>query len=246
MKNSSIIRTLLVIISIVGAVNLNSCKHEPLVPKGSNDNGDGDGDGTGIPCDPNIVYFNQQILPILVSSCAKSGCHDAASAQDGVILNTYSNVMATGDVRPFDLSGSDLWEVITDSDPDDRMPPQGESPLTAAQINLITLWINQGAQNLVCDDNLGPCDSTNVTYTAGVRPILLNKCVGCHTSATPSNNNVNLSNYSGVATVAANGKLVGTVKHLQGFIAMPKNGPKLNDCEISKIVNWVSSGYPNN
>jgi len=247
--------TLFALLALMTGI-VTSCKHEPLLPKGVDDGGGDDGGGgsgggggggggTGTPCDPNIVYFEQQILPILVSSCAKSGCHDAATGQDGVILNNYQNVMVTGEVTPFNLGDSEIWEVITETDPDDVMPPPGENPLTQAQINLIALWINQGAQNLYCDNNIN-CDSTNVSYLQAVRPILNDKCVGCHTSATASNGNVNLSTYTGVATVAANGRLVGAIKHSAGYAAMPQGGPSLSICEIAKISNWVSEGYSNN
>ena len=226
-----------------------SCKHEvpdPNMPGGDNNNGTINDPPTGVPCDPNIVYFEQQILPFLVSSCAKSGCHDAASAQNGVILNSYQNVMITGDVTPYNLNNSDIWEVITETDPDKVMPPPGQTPLTQDQINLIGQWINQGAQNLVCDDQLGPCDSINVSFTATIQPILQNKCVGCHTSATSLNGMVNLSNHQGVAAVAVSGRLLGAINHSPGFAPMPNGGPKLNACEIAKITSWVASGSPNN
>lgn len=235
--------TILVLISLV---IFNSCKHEPLVPRDPG-NGGGDDDTTITePCNPNIVYFEQQILPFLVSSCAKSGCHDAASAQEGVILNSYANVVNTGEVVPFDLGDSEIWDVITETDPDKVMPPPGENPLTQAQINLIALWINQGAQNLTCDNNSGPCDSVLVSFNADVKPVLQNKCVGCHTTATSANGMVALSTHAGVTSSITGGRLIGAIKHTPGFTAMPNGGPKLNDCEIAKISNWVTEGALNN
>ncbi len=243
-------RTLLTLFVIAYTLLLPSCKHEPVVPVNVSGNGNGGGGGggggNGVPCDPNTVYFQQQILPFIISNCAKSGCHDAASAQDGVILNSYANVMSTGDVEPFNLGDSEIWEVINETDPDKVMPPPGEPPLTQQQINLIGLWITQGAQNLVCDDALGPCDSTNVSYSALVVPILQNKCVGCHTTANSSNKFVNLASYNGVAAVAATGQLYGAITHTGNFTPMPSNGPGLNACEIAKITNWINEGYLNN
>ena len=46
------------------------------------------------PCDPDTVYFEMDVLPILLSSCGKSGCHDA-TAQDGVRLDSYAATMAS-------------------------------------------------------------------------------------------------------------------------------------------------------
>src|SRR5690554_5915626 len=113
-----------------------SCKHEPIEPPinsgGSNGGNGGTGEEPGRNCDPDTIYFAQSILPLLVSNCAMPGCHSAGSAEDGVILNNYENIMNTGDVRAFDLDGSDLYEVITEDDPDKFMPPPGEgTPLSS-------------------------------------------------------------------------------------------------------------------
>lgn len=57
------------------------------------------------PCDPNTVYFEKQVLPILLSSCAISVCHDPISKEDGVVLNSFENVIKTGDIDAFDPGG---------------------------------------------------------------------------------------------------------------------------------------------
>ncbi len=246
-------RFLMILIISISLFNMSSCKHEipgPAAGNGGGGNGNGtgggNGGGNGIPCDPNVIYFEQQVLPILISSCAKSGCHNSASAQDGVILNSYANVMNTGDVEPFNLGDSEIWEVITESDPDKVMPPPGENPLTQAQINLIAVWINQGAQNLVCDDGLGPCDSVSVSFASDIQPIIQSKCLGCHTTGTSANYFINLSGYNGVAAAASTGQLVGAVSHNPNYQPMPKGGAMLPDCEIAKVKNWISEGALNN
>ncbi len=242
LKNTNI---LLVVVSCTMLFYLGSCKHELVYPQPDEEtpgNGDTIVIGGGIPCDPDSVYFNEQILPILASNCAFSGCHDAASHQDGVILDNYTNTMNTGDVRPFNLSGSDLYEVITENDPDKKMPPPPRTALSSAQISLIANWINQGALNISCSS---ACDTNNVTFSGTIRPILQNKCIGCHSGSAPGGG-INLSAYSGVYPVAVNGKLHGAVSHSAGSIAMPQNAAKLPDCEINKIGIWVNAGAPNN
>ena len=87
---------LLAMVLIAAAIG--SCKHElpttGTIPPDPPPVGD-----TTTSCDPNKIYFQQQVLPILVSNCAKSGCHDNASHQDGVILTSYSSVITTADVQ---------------------------------------------------------------------------------------------------------------------------------------------------
>jgi hypothetical protein len=117
------------------------CRHEPE-----------NGQITGNPCHPDTVYFQRDILPLLNSSCAKAGCHDAASAMDGVILDNYASVMATADVRPGNPNGSDLYEVLVEDRPEKRMPPPPLDPLSSEQIAMIRKWILQGAKDLTCDD----------------------------------------------------------------------------------------------
>lgn len=228
--------------------SLQACKHEiptpdPLVDQGGG--GNGNGSGSGIPCDPDSVYFEQQILPILISNCTQSGCHNAASASDGVVLINYSSVINSNIVSPGNPGNSDLYEVLLETDPDKVMPPPGETPLTPSQINLIQTWIQQGVQNNYCDQGLGPCDTLNVTYSGSIAPILQSKCNGCHSGGNPSGG-INLTTWANVSAQANSGKLTGSINHLSGFSPMPKGSPQLPNCEIRKIELWVAQGSPNN
>ena len=225
-----------------------SCKHE--IPGNGQPGGGGNGGNppplplpTGQTCSPDTVYFQQQVLPILVSNCSLSGCHDAASRQDGVVLTNYQSVISTGDVRAYNPGASEIWEKINDADPDDRMPPPPRAPLTAEQKNLIYKWIMQGAKNNSCQS--ATCDSTNVTYSGSIRSIVAGKCQGCHSSASPSGG-YDLSQYTVMKARVTDGKLWGAINHLPGYSPMPRNGSKLTDCEIAQFRKWIADGAPNN
>lgn len=220
-----------------------SCQHKPTelaIPSEPKDTS-GTG-GNKQPCDSNVVYFGRDVLPILNSNCAMSGCHDDGTASDGIVLNSYDKVMNTGKVVPFDLNSSDLYEVITEDRPDKRMPPPPKPALTAEQIALIAKWINQGAKNLICDEQ--NCDTINISYANMISKTMNTYCVGCHGASNPSAG-INVSNYAGMAVITANGKLMGSITHAAGFKAMPQGG-KLPACEIKQIQKWVAMGYPNN
>lgn len=231
-----------------------SCKHEiPNVATNGGGSGGGGGNGGGgggtggggggaAPCDSNKVYFQQQVLPILLSNCAMSGCHDAASHQDGVILTSYQSVMATADVRPGRPFNSDLYESIVETDLRKRMPPSPNLALTDDQKALIYNWILQGAQDLVCQEL---CDASNFTFSGAVQNIMTNKCQGCHSGTTPAGG-IDLSTYAGIKAKVDDGKLWGAINHAPGFSPMPKNGNKLSDCEIQQIENWIAAGALNN
>jgi len=214
---------------------LPACTHETTHPNtGSNT------PTVSTTCSADTVYFVNEILPLIISNCAMSGCHDAATRAEGVQLTSYTTI--TKYVRAGSASRSKLYEVITDQNPGDRMPPPPRSPLSAAQISKIQKWIDQGAKNNSCASN---CDANVFTYSGSIKPLLDNKCVGCH-SATSPGGNINLSTYTAVRPVALNGKLYGSVAHQTGFSPMPKNGAKLLDCEINQIQRWISAGSLNN
>lgn len=199
-------------------------------------------DTTGIPCDPDTAYFQNDILPIFISNCAKPGCHDAQTHEEGLILDSYENIMASGDIDPGDPGNSKIFEVLVDNEPDDRMPPPPNAPLTSDQIALIYKWILQGALNNYCGG--GECDTLSTTFSGTVFPIIQTNCIGCHSGPVISGG-VDLSDYNNIYTHVVNGSLYGSVNQLPGYTAMPL-GSRLSDCDINKINFWINDGAPNN
>ena len=199
----------------------------------------------GVPCDPDVVYFEQQILPIFQSTCNFSGCHDDVGAQEGVKLTSFENVIATADIQPFDLEESELYKRITEMDPEERMPPVPDQPLTNDQINLIAKWILQGAENLTCDPDPNDCNTENVSFSATVQPILQNHCVGCHSGNNPGGG-LDFTTHANIASVANSGRLYGAIAHLAGFEPMPQGLDQLPACDIDQIKAWIDAGALNN
>ena len=228
---------------LLAATLFNRCKHVPDEIIILNQGNEELTDEEGIPCDPDTIYFVNEILPLLQSSCGVSGCHDPGTAEDGVILTNYADIIQTGKIKPFDPGDSEMYEVIMESDPDERMPPPQKSPLTAEQKNMIYEWIRQGAKNNYCDEL--NCDTVNVTYSGTVWPIIQNNCTGCHSGSTPSGN-IRLESYSNVRTMAASGDLMGVITQSQGFIPMTQNGNKLSECKIIQTQKWIDDGMPDN
>lgn len=227
-----------------------ACRHLPIdIPlddNGNNNNGGGGGGGDtltyGIPCDPDTVYFQNTILPLIVNNCATTGCHDAETHEEGLNMSTYAGIMDDHDelVDPGNANSSKLYEQLFESG-EDRMPPSPNSPLTSAEKDLIYTWIEQGALNNYCED----CDTTAVTYTATIAPIMSTFCTGCH-DGTNASTSIDLTDYNGVSTEANNGKLYGSVNHDPGYVSMPFGGSWLPDCQIEQIRIWVEAGFPNN
>jgi hypothetical protein len=226
------------IVMSVSLLFILSCKH----PYGDLSDNVTQTGNTSTPCDATKIYFQQQVLPILISNCALSGCHDDATHQEGVVLTSYQKVMATTEVRPGNPGGSKLYKAIVDPDPGDRMPEPPQNPLTQQQIQIIYTWIQQGAQNLVCENM---CDSTVFTYSGAIQPLIQTKCQGCH-SGVNAQGGIDISTYTLLKTKVIDGKLWGAINQLPGFSPMPKNGTKLSDCEINQFQKWIAAGSPNN
>lgn len=228
-------KALAVLIIAAGCILLaNSCKHEPPVSAVNPDPIPG-------PVPNNGVCFESEILPLFKSNCAKSGCHDAITHEENLVLDSYVNIMRK-DIVPGKADNSKIYKVLFETG-SNKMPPAPNADLTAAQKALIGKWINEGAKNTVnCSST---CDSTQFKYGANIAPIMSTYCTGCHAGAAPSGS-IDLSNYANVKIQASNGRLVGAITQAAGYSPMPKDAPKLSECQQVQIRKWVAAGAPNN
>jgi hypothetical protein len=183
--------------------------------------------------------FSRDILPVIASKCASTGCHDATTHREGYNYTTYSSIM--GSVTPGNPSGSRLYEVITLSGEESKMPPSGSPQLTVAEIDSIGKWIGYGALNENCGE---VCDTINpVTFSATIWPVIQTSCLGCHSGTSPSGN-ILLASYSNIATVASSGTLINSLKG-SGVPQMPLSGT-FSACRIRQFEIWVNNGFLNN
>jgi hypothetical protein len=213
-------------------MTLVSCKHEPPL----------DLDGTMAEnCDPDTVYFGNTILPLLVSNCGMSGCHDAGTHAEDIVVTDYYSLMNSDIVDMGNAHNSDMIEVITESNQDDIMPPPPSAALTSQQIETIRTWINQGAKF----NNCVGCDTLNYTFNAFILPIIQTNCTGCHSGGSPSAN-LSLTNYSEIIVSVNDGSFMHSLLGTGGFSVMPKNTGGLQSCKITQIQKWINDGALNN
>lgn len=119
----------LVILSIIALLPASfffSCKHEPVLPE-------------------HEVSFSQEVMPVIQMGCQHAGCHGDSLNQEFKLVD-YETVMSGGDIEPGKPHSSKLYEVITETDPEERMP-FGMAPLSDRNIKLIYIWIAQGAKD---------------------------------------------------------------------------------------------------
>ncbi|MFA9212421.1 MAG: hypothetical protein ACEQSR_01055 [Candidatus Methylacidiphilales bacterium] len=101
-----------------------ACKHKPkLLQLGGSSK---DTIHTVVPIPNDSVSFNTQILPLITASCAQSGCHDAITREEGLILNSYAGIMSMGT--------NNLIKFITTTS-NKRMPPPPQPKMDTASIN---------------------------------------------------------------------------------------------------------------
>ena len=90
-----------------------------------------------------------------------------------------------------------------------------------------------------------PCDTSNVTYTQSIAPIMAANCNTCHSGANPQKN-IRTDNYPDLKIIALNEQLWKSVSHDPSVVPMPYQGNKMSDCNLNKINIWLKAGSLNN
>jgi hypothetical protein len=92
------------------------------------------------------------------------------------------------------------------------------------------------------------CDTTNITFSSSVKPVLQENCLSCHGNNTASSlgGNIKLEDYQDVKLRADDGSLLGTISHESGYSPVPRGASKLDDCKILIVTIWVNSNSPDN
>ena len=99
------------------------------------------------PAAPSATTFSGPIRSLFAERCFS--CHGARRQEGGLRVDTVAALRAGGDSGPAIVPGdaaSLLVSRVGDSDPDRRMPPDGEgAPLSAEEVRLVADWIAAGA-----------------------------------------------------------------------------------------------------
>ena len=118
---------------------------------------------------------------------------------------------------------------------------------------LLGFWVLLGSGCYYdVDEELNPpppvvegCDTAALNYAA-IKTVFQNgTCIGCHEGAT-ANAGLDLSTYAGISQYLENpsNQLIDRITVATTGDIMPPSGPKLNDCNVSKIRTWINAGFP--
>jgi uncharacterized membrane protein len=183
------------------------------------------------------ILFDSQVQPVITSNCAMSGCHNGANEFS---LQTYAEIRNW--VEPGKPNKSKLYEAITTNAPaGEIMPPDPRPRLTNNQVNIIQLWIMEGAHNT---SSANYCDSVHVNFSGTIRTIVENNCLGCHSGAFPAAG-LNLTEYENLKEAFIARSALDHILGQNGFSLMPPTG-MLQSCNIAQIKKWINDGLPQN
>ena len=95
--------------------------------------------------DKKSVSFEKDVMPILKASCVS--CHKPDKKKGKLDMSTYAALLKGGDqgspIVAGDPKKSILIQVVSGKEPE--MPEKGD-PLTAAQVDVLTRWVQEGAK----------------------------------------------------------------------------------------------------
>lgn len=92
------------------------------------------------------VSFEEDVNPILAKYC--TGCHNDDDKSGEFSMSSFSKLQAGGEsgqaILPGDSASSRLIQLMS-GDADPQMPPEDEPQPTAADLEILRIWIDQGA-----------------------------------------------------------------------------------------------------
>lgn len=98
-----------------------------------------------LPIEPDDVSFKTHILPLLVTKCATSSCHDGTKAPNLLAENAYNSLKSGGYYNLTFPNESILLVSVNEGIGGLLMPPAGA--LSQLEKDLLMVWIAKGAPN---------------------------------------------------------------------------------------------------
>lgn len=115
---------------------------------------------------------------------------------------------------------------------------------------LLTTSCYKDNEEALYEGYLAACDTTAISFSDDIKPILAISCDNCHSTATAPilGAGINLNDADKIAAFELQfpGRFYGSMAHVRPYSPMPKGSRKLDNCALSKIDAWVKAGTPNN
>lgn len=112
---------------------------------------------------------------------------------------------------------------------------------------ILVISCSKTSEDKLIQGNGPSCDTVNMKYSINVLSVLQANCYGCHSKGnTDGSGGISLDSYASLKQFADNGYLAGNITHAPGFIGMPFGEPKMDNCDINIILDWINRGAQNN
>ncbi len=191
-------------------------------------------------CDSDSVYYENDILPIILANCTFQGCHIQNTEVESV-TNAYYDYLKRKSV-PGDPEASKLYTSLVTDNLSDLMPRDKDTKepfsLGEEKIGKIKKWIEQGALKNGCSE----CGTTDFSFAGNINPIIQANCANSNACHGEGSNQGEFTSYEGLSAVIENGLFEERVLVIKD---MPKGG-ELSECELSSIQKWINDGAQNN
>ncbi|MCB0405840.1 MAG: hypothetical protein KDD51_13740 [Bdellovibrionales bacterium] len=200
---------------------------------------------------PNASDLTKAALTILNNRCAS--CHNAVSGETtgGGVLEIVDprQIVISGLAKPGNSSKSPLYRAIIPLSKDGNVPRMPKAPapvLGAEEVETIRMWIDT---ELTADPE-GLPDYTpkplEATYSSIRMNVLATRCVLCHGGSRGTKDGKNYSTYSGTLGSVKLSNPSDSKLYTCLSDGMPQEYSSLSSSEKQTILNWISSGAPNN
>jgi hypothetical protein len=104
--------------------------------------------------------------------------------------------------------------------------------------------------NLSALNGQSKCDTTNVTFSGTIKPMIDQNCNSCHFAGNVGTNNIYLVTYSDISSQASliytsisltPGTSKGSVNFMPKYLTV-----QLDSCTLKQFKKWMVAGTPNN
>ena len=197
---------------------------------------------------PKGVAFESQIQPILKAKCVR--CHGDAKQNASLNLASAATLLKGGEsgavVSPGKPDESPLFEMVHEG----HMPPKGNDPVTAAELELLRQWIVDGAR-------MSGSQATVAVTQHQIVPLMFLRCTVCHGGRRReagldlrTKAGMLKGGKSGPAVVAGNPDESLLIRRIRAEEMPPRRQlvsvsvKPMESGELKKLEAWIAAGLP--
>jgi uncharacterized membrane protein len=117
-----------------------------------------------------MTVYEDMVAPIFEAKCVS--CHNESKAKGELSMASYGNLLKKGEsgkqtIIPGNADSSELYRrLLLPEEDEDRMPPKGKTPLSAAETELMRYWIAAGAKTNTLVRNMRKDSAVSATVNA--------------------------------------------------------------------------------